>query len=189
MINWKQYLILIWVCVVLAGCASTKSQVGEVVSIDRTAPSSDGAKSQKKDPNNIYGDAMLNEAYALWASKGFPKHPASGKYSLDGKASWYGPGLNGNKTANGEVFDMNAMTSAHKKLPFGSIVVVTNLNNNQSVVVRINDRMPSSNPRVIDMSYGSAYLLKMIKAGVVPVHIEIIRLGKDDPFFDELKTR
>ena len=100
------------------------------------------------------------------------------RFDLSGKASWYGPGLNGNKTASGEVFDMYGMTAAHKKLPFGSIVVVTNLDNQKSVIVRINDRGPFIAGRVIDLSYGAAYLIDMVRAGVVPVKVEVIRLGK-----------
>ena len=134
--------------------------------------------SQEKDPTKIYGDESLNQAYADWAQAGYPVPDGAGKYDLEGKASWYGPGLNGNKTASGEVFDMYGMTAAHKTLPFGSIVLVTNQNNGKSVVVRINDRGPFVKGRVIDLSYGSAYLIEMIRAGVVPVTVEVIQLGK-----------
>ncbi len=133
--------------------------------------------SQKRDPSKIYGDEALNKAYADWAAAGYPRHPKTSQYDLDGKASWYGPGLNGNKTASGEIYDMYGMTAAHKKLPFGSIVIVTNQNNGKSVVVRINDRGPFVAGRTIDMSYGSAYLIEMINAGVVPVSVDIIKLG------------
>lgn len=160
----------------MSSCASSKAHTGDVVS-PATGKKS-GEVSQKRDPSRIYGDAALNEAYAKWAKEGYPVHPDSRKYDLDGIASWYGPGLNGNKTASGEIFDMYGMTAAHKKLPFGSIVVVTNLKNNKSVVVRINDRGPFVKGRVIDLSYGAAYLLDMIRAGVVDTRVEIIRLGK-----------
>jgi rare lipoprotein A len=73
---------------------------------------------------------------------------------------------------------MYGMSAAHKKLPFGTIVVVTNEENGKSVVVRINDRGPFIDGRIIDMSYGSAYLLDMIRAGVVPVRVDIISIGK-----------
>lgn len=190
----------------VVGCTPTKSQVGQIVSANYTVSSSDNSlkpkskvskqktrikqttDTQKTDPFNIYGDDMLNEAYDLWASRGYPKHPASRQYITNGSGSWYGPGLNGNTTASGEIFDMNGMSAAHGRLPFGSIVVVTNEKNNLSVVVRINDRTPSFHPRVIDVSYGVAYLLDMVEAGVVPVHLEIIRVGEEDPFFDNLSA-
>lgn len=168
--------ICLLACMNVMACASTKAKTGDVVSADLNSKFS--AVSQKKDPARIYGDAALNEAYDNWAKDGYPVHPDSKKYDLDGKASWYGPGLNGNKTASGEIFDMYGMTAAHKKLPFGSIVVVTNEENNKSVIVRINDRGPFVKGRVIDLSYGAAYLLDMVRAGVVKTHVEIIRIGK-----------
>ena len=205
----KQFILIIvmaFCMAVLLGCTPTKSQIGQIVSCNNTISSPDAPKpkskitkqktaikqstdTQEMDPFNIYGDDALNAAYDLWASSGYPKHPSSRKYITNGSGSWYGPGLNGNTTASGEIFDMNGMTAAHGRLPFGSIVVVTNLNNNLSVVVRINDRTPKFNPRIIDVSYGVAYLLDMIDAGVVPIHLEIIRLGNEDPFFDNLKPR
>ena len=158
------------------GCASSSGSK-EVVSAGSSGGG--GKVSQERDPSRIYGDPELNEAYSDWADAGYPKHSASRKYDLDGKATWYGPGLNGNKTASGEVFDMYGMTAAHRKLPFGSIVLVTNEENGKSVVVRINDRGPFTSGRVIDLSYGAAYLVDMIRAGVVECSIDIIRLGYD----------
>jgi rare lipoprotein A len=73
-----------------------------------------------------------------------------------GEASWYGPGFHGRKTANGERFDTNEMTAAHKTLPFGTKVKVTNKQTGRSVVVRINDRGPYAKDRVIDLSQASA---------------------------------
>ncbi len=175
-------ILIAAVCVfagmVMAACASSSSGSKEVV----TAGSSGGGGkvSQERDPSRIYGDPELNEAYSNWAEAGYPKHSASRKYTLDGKATWYGPGLNGNKTASGEVFDMYGMTAAHRKLPFGTIVLVTNEENGKSVVVRINDRGPFTSGRVIDLSYGAAYLVDMIRAGVVECSIDIIRLGYDE---------
>ena len=162
-----RFLLLLFVCVFCFSCASTKTSKSY-------AKTADSAVSQKRDPARIHGDKALDLAYQQWADKGYPVHPDSRKYELDGKATWYGPGLNGNKTANGEVFDMYGMTAAHKKLPFGTIVVVTNQKNNKSVVVRINDRGPFVSGRIIDLSYGAAYLIDMIRDGVVPVKVEII---------------
>ncbi|HIK41738.1 septal ring lytic transglycosylase RlpA family protein [Thermoleptolyngbya sp. M55_K2018_002] len=91
-----------------------------------------------------------------------------------GIASWYGPGFHGNRSASGEVFNQNAMTAAHRYLPFGTQVRVTNLNTGQSVVVRINDRGPFSRGRVIDLSAGAARAIGMIGSGVAPVSLEVI---------------
>lgn len=94
---------------------------------------------------------------------------------LNGKASWYCIKCNGGThTASGETLRDNAMTAAHKTLPMGSKVKVTNLRNGKSVVVRINDRGPYIKGRIIDVTKGVAAKLDFIKAGVVPVKVEII---------------
>lgn len=96
-------------------------------------------------------------------------------YYEKGKASWYGPGFNGKPTASGEKFDMYKLTAAHKTLPFGTKVRVTNLNNNKRVIVRINDRGPFKKGRVIDLSKKAAQEIDMINDGVVPVKLEILK--------------
>lgn len=90
------------------------------------------------------------------------------------KASYYADYFHGRKTANGETFDMYELTAAHKTLPFGTLVKVTNLKNNKEVIVRINDRGPYIKGREIDLSLQGAEELDMIKAGVVPVKIELV---------------
>jgi rare lipoprotein A len=94
--------------------------------------------------------------------------------SVSGFASWYGPGFDGNYSASGEVFNQNAMTAAHPSLPFGTQVRVTNLDNGQSVVVRINDRGPYAHGRVIDLSAGAARIIGLISSGVAPVSLEVL---------------
>lgn len=94
--------------------------------------------------------------------------------TLQGHASWYGPGFNGRRTANGERFNQNAMTAAHKTLPFGTQVRVTNLYNGRSVVVRINDRGPFIRGREIDLSKGSAQQIGLVSSGVANVKLEIL---------------
>ncbi|MBN3752490.1 septal ring lytic transglycosylase RlpA family protein [Paraburkholderia sp. Tr-20389] len=89
-----------------------------------------------------------------------------------GLASWYGRGFHGRRTANGEHYDMYAMTAAHRTLPLGSYVRVTSLANARTVVVRINDRGPYARGRVIDLSYLAASELGMHRAGVTKVAIE-----------------
>lgn len=91
-----------------------------------------------------------------------------------GRASWYGLPFHGRLTANGEVYDMHALTAVHRSLPFDTMVKVTNLINGESVVVRINDRGPYVRGRHIDMSYAAAKQLNMVGDGVVPVKMEIL---------------
>jgi len=93
-------------------------------------------------------------------------------YRAEGQASYYGARHNGNKTASGERFDQNALTAAHRSLPFGSRVQVTNLRNDKRVVVRINDRGPYAKKRIIDLSQKAAQQLDMLRDGVVPVRVE-----------------
>ena len=94
--------------------------------------------------------------------------------SVSGKASWYGPGFHGRLTANGERYNQNAMTAAHRNLRFGTKVKVTNLNNGRSVIVRINDRGPFIKGRLIDVSAAAARSLNMIHSGVAPVKITVL---------------
>lgn len=92
-----------------------------------------------------------------------------------GQASWYGPGFYGNRTASGEVFRPGTMTAAHRTLPFGTMVRVTNLWNGRSAVVRINDRGPFHGGRVIDLAHGAAHQLGVTASGVASVKLEILR--------------
>lgn len=86
-----------------------------------------------------------------------------------GKASWYGPGFHGKRTASGERFDMNAMTAAHRTLAFGTRVLVRNVRNGREVIVRINDRGPHVRGRIIDLSKAAAAEIDLIEAGEAPV--------------------
>lgn len=92
--------------------------------------------------------------------------------SWSGVASYYGPGFHGRRTANGERFDQNAMTAAHKTLPFGTRLRVTNPATGKSVTVRINDRGPFHGNRVLDLSKGAAAVIGMVNAGVQRVRME-----------------
>jgi rare lipoprotein A len=92
-----------------------------------------------------------------------------------GTASWYGSDFVGKPTANGESYDMYAMTAAHPTLPLGSYVRVTNLHNGRAVVVRVNDRGPIVPGRIIDLSYGAASALKYDKKGLQRVRLDLVR--------------
>ena len=91
-----------------------------------------------------------------------------------GEASWYGPGFNKKKTANGEIYDQTKLTAAHPTLPEGSTVKITNLENGKSVKVRVNDRGPYVDDRIVDVSRKAAKVLDMIEEGIAKVKIEVI---------------
>ena len=93
-----------------------------------------------------------------------------------GNASWYGPGFNGRKTANGEVFDSEALTAAHPHLPFGSLLRVVNPRTGKFELVRINDRGPYQEGREIDVSYRVARKIGLTRSGVNQVRLELLEL-------------
>ncbi|MFN3678319.1 septal ring lytic transglycosylase RlpA family protein [Thermosynechococcus sp.] len=120
---------------------------------------------------------QLGNAPALTRVEGSPNTVvAMGpiRMQLTGLASWYGPGFHGARTANGERFDQEALTAAHRTLPFGTRVRVTNLQNGRSVVVRINDRGPFTGGREIDLSRSAAAAIGLIGVGVGPVRIDVL---------------
>jgi rare lipoprotein A len=103
------------------------------------------------------------------------KASLASEFTEEGKASWYGQPYHGRTTASGEKFDMHAMTAAHPRLAFGSVVRVTNTNNSKSVEVRINDHYPGGKGRVIDLSRAAFSKIASLETGVVPVRVELVR--------------
>lgn len=99
-----------------------------------------------------------------------------GDHYLRGLASYYGQEFHGRKTANGETFNMYKLSAAHRTLPLGTTVRVWNLENGRSVVLRVNDRGPFIEGRILDLSYAAALELEMVSQGVAPVQIEIMEL-------------
>lgn len=97
--------------------------------------------------------------------------------TADGIASWYGPGFHGKKTSNGETYNQNSFTAAHKTLPMNTILSVTNLNNGRKTTVRINDRGPFVANRIIDLSKAAASKIDMLQTGTAPVKLEVIGFG------------
>ena len=101
---------------------------------------------------------------------------------LNGVASWYGPGFNGKRTANGEIYNQNHFTAAHRFLPMNTRIKVTNVLNGKTIVVRINDRGPYKKGRVLDVSKKVAYELGFLKAGTTPVKLDVVQYPKNyDP--------
>ncbi|HEY5623009.1 MAG TPA: septal ring lytic transglycosylase RlpA family protein [Gammaproteobacteria bacterium] len=99
---------------------------------------------------------------------------SSSGYRENGTASWYGSDFHGRPTSSGEPYDMYEMTAAHKSLPIPTWVEVTNLRNGRSVIVKVNDRGPFVDDRIIDMSYAAAQSLDMVRAGTVPVEVRAL---------------
>jgi len=100
--------------------------------------------------------------------------PDGSDHRVEGEASWYGEQFHGNQTASGEVYNMHNHTAAHRTLPFGTRVRVTRVDNGRSVVVRINDRGPFVDDRIIDLSYGAAAEIGMVNDGLADVEVEIV---------------
>lgn len=153
-----------------------------------------GRYSIKQDtaPNFKYSDIEYPEIvptfepYNKWTSRPYKvlgKHykPISTGlgFEQEGSASWYGQKFHGHKTANGEIFDMFALTAAHKTLPLPSFIRVSNLDNGKTAIVRVNDRGPFHGNRVLDLSYGAAKKLGYHKHGVARVKIEIIHVSEN----------
>lgn len=124
--------------------------------------------------------ALIAFAAILSSCAPYQAHKGTAYFKQRGKASWYGPGFAGRKTANGERFNPNKLTAAHKKLPFNTTLRVTNLANGKSVVVRINDRGPFVGRRIIDLSKAAAKKIDLIATGTAMVEIETLTSKKAD---------
>ena len=103
-----------------------------------------------------------------------PPAPAPVGYTEEGNASWYGNPFNGRRSSNGEIYDMNKLTAAHRTLPFETMVRVTNLSNGKTTTVRITDRGPFVDNRIIDLSLAAAREIESVGPGIVPVRIEVL---------------
>jgi len=119
--------------------------------------------------------AVLGLAVLCGGCRTAPSLTPGGFAFQTGIASWYGPGFHGRATSTREPYDMYDATAAHNTLPFGTQVLVTNLDNGKSAIVRINDRGPFSGGRIIDLSYSAAYLLDMIGPGTAQVRLDILK--------------
>jgi rare lipoprotein A len=127
----------------------------------------------RAEPRSAHGNPV---AYEVFGKRYFILATADG-YRERGVASWYGPTFHARPTSSGEPYDMYAMTAAHKTLPIPAYVRVTNLANGRSIVVRVNDRGPFVDNRIIDLSYTAAYKLDMTRAGTAFVEVETITPG------------
>jgi rare lipoprotein A len=128
----------------------------------------------RAEPRSAKGNPAF---YHVLGKRYFVMANAAG-YVERGVASWYGPGFHAGSTSNGERYDMYAMTAAHKTLPLPAYVQVTNLRNGRSVTVRVNDRGPFKDGRIIDLSYTAAAKLDMLRAGTAFVEVRAITPGQ-----------
>ncbi len=127
-----------------------------------------------------HSDSAQTLPYRVDGRVYYPLNNSSG-FVQKGIASWYGPDFHGKLTSNGEVYNMNSLTAAHKTLPFNSVVLVTRRESGESVTVRINDRGPFVGDRIIDLSQGAADQLGIIETGTAPVTLRVIRGAQSSP--------
>lgn len=159
----------------LGGCASkNKFSPGEDAYPDASVVPPDihtvADAVPKSEPRARYGNP---KSYEVAGERYFVLGSAAG-YKERGRASWYGTKFHGRRTSSGEAYDMFQMTAAHKTLPLPTYVRVTNLDNGKSAVVRVNDRGPFHQGRIIDLSYAAAARLDVLEKGSVPVEVEAI---------------
>ena len=148
---------LVVIGVPIGGCSSsvrfaggnTGGSGGPTVSVDKAA---DGSRIVRKNPGRVL-------------------------LALEGVASYYADDFHGKMTSNGETFNMNDLTAAHRVFPFGTLVRVTNLDNNKTVTVRVNDRGPFKEGRIIDLSLGAAKEISLIEKGTARVRLEVLEWG------------
>ena len=142
-------------CVALAFlCAGFGLAASGCSSSSKAKPVSAAKFKQKHIDRTLQPHQRIGKPYKIKGKTYKPRHEP--KYDETGTASWYGPGFQGKPTASGERFDMHAITAAHPTLPLNSLLHVTNLENGKQIVVRLNDRGPFTNKRIIDLSKGAA---------------------------------
>lgn len=177
--------VLVWTGLILAGCSSAPSRPppatrtaappraaapvppapADVDSIPDAVP--------RVEPRSARGNPVTYEVFG----KHYYILPTAEGYRERGVASWYGPTFHARPTSSGEPYDMYAMSAAHKTLPIPAYVRVTNLGNGRSIVVRVNDRGPFVDNRIIDLSWTAAHKLDMTRAGTAFVEVEAITPG------------
>jgi len=186
----KPLTILFFTCLFLNACSSNYRSITETlpenVSDSRYKDKHDSmpTKTMKADeiqditPKSEPLSAGGNKDYEVWGKK-YKVLQSSEGYSATGIASWYGAKFHNHKTSNGETYDMYQLSAAHRSLPLPSYLKVTNLDNNKTVIVRVNDRGPFHEERLIDLSYAAAVKLDFINNGTARVKIEAISINED----------
>lgn len=187
MLKIRLFLVLANV-LILAACSSTSPPAGtsSTAQSSRYSISQDRAPSEALDPSQIR--EVIPEPITRTSAGNRSPYTVNGRsyrvmaseegFQQTGLASWYGEKFHGHLTSNGEVFDMYQVSAAHTSLPIPSFARVTNLENQRSIIVRVNDRGPFHNDRIIDLSYAAAWQLGFANQGTALVHIESIVPGQ-----------
>ncbi len=166
-----KYLLILLLALYFTGCSSKRYY-------SSSSYGSGSSKTYKKIPKEKIRNskAMHRATMRSYVIAGKRYHPTLAKVDdrFNGIASWYGPNFHAKKTSNGEVYDMYAMTAAHKTLPMNTMVKVDNLENGKSIVVRINDRGPFVTGRIIDLSNKAAHKVDMVKKGTARVKLTVL---------------
>lgn len=163
-------LIFALSCLIFYGCASTNKP------------------SYNSNNYTTNGTPATMRPYVVLGKRYYPQIVKVGD-TQSGIASWYGPNFHGKKTSNGERYDMNVMTAAHKTYPMNTIVRVTNRNSGESAVVRINDRGPFVDGRIIDLSKAAAKRVGVFANGTAPVKLEVLKFSMLDNTFNRSKPQ
>lgn len=183
MIYWPRIVlcgsVMVWLSVWLSACSSAPPSrySQEHDSVPSRLPSAE--ELVEPTPSFEPPSRQGNRTYSLFGKTWHILDDAS-NFTQEGTASWYGEKFHGHLTSNGEIYDMYAMSAAHKTLPLPTYVRVTNLSNNKSVVVRVNDRGPFHGNRIIDLSYVAAYKLDMHQTGTARVRVEALQPSPDN---------
>jgi len=192
----RRYYIFVLTIFLLTGCVNKSSSLSsdsdyvvENDSSDYTNESANTDYVNESGANDSYSAKVYKtpkttttyKAYSVNGKMYYPKNGVPIGWRQKGTASWYGPDFHGKYTSSGDLYDMHAYTAAHKTLPMGTIVKVTNLKNNKTVTVKINDRGPFVKGRIIDLSYIAGKKIGLDQLGLAPVIIEVIGFeGKDN---------
>jgi peptidoglycan lytic transglycosylase len=177
--NRRIVYLIVLACLILSACGGIKI----------VPSSSDAAPSKQVDVSNIPNAIPKNEpksrygnpkSYVVFDKRYYVMESSKG-FVEKGIASWYGTKFHGRRTSSGETYDMHAMTAAHKNLPLPTYVKVTNLNNGKHIIVKVNDRGPFHENRVIDLSYTAAIKLDIVKKGTGLVEVRAIEPGQPIP--------
>lgn len=176
-----RHLALLLLIQIVVGCSGHTVEDSAPASGSATPPELPGDAVPRKEARSRYGNGPYYEVYGVQ----YQVLDSSFGYRERGVASWYGEKFHGRATSSQEPYDMYAMTAAHKTLPLPTYVRVTNLRNNKSIVVRVNDRGPFVDNRIIDLSYAAAMRLDMVRDGTSLV--EVTAISYDEPSATDAK--
>ena len=172
--NILNYICFFFIILIIHSCANTRVVVEGVKTVINKEKK-ENIKKENKNNNYVKGHYKVGKPYEINNITYIPKLVSY--YNENGVASWYGPKFHNKPTANGEIFDQNKISAAHKTLPLPSIVKVTNLDNKKYIYIRVNDRGPFVNNRIIDLSKQAAIELNILSKGIDGVNVKLIESG------------